>query len=232
MRKEFNKNGPFLGGNRLAFYAAGLMVFSALWWLPSFLAQRQKLREVYSELLTAKDRNQRLNQEIVELAKMVDGLVDNSEEAAPSTENPLMSAVLAKTPSLAPALGPISSPFGYREHPIYRITKHHDGIDIAARKNAPVMAAADGEVMKTGYTPGLGKMVEIKHFAGLTTRYGHLNDILVKKGQKVKKGDLIGKVGSTGTATSAHLHFEVNFLGKALNPKEFMVEKPKKSQTI
>ncbi len=209
---------------------AGLMVLSALWWLPSFFAQRQKLKEVYSELLSAQDKNQRLNKEILELAKMVDGLVE-SEKIQP-VENPLLKAVLNKIPSLVPASGPISSDYGQRMHPVFKISKHHAGIDIAAAKNSPVITSADGEVIRAGYLPGLGKMVEIKHMPGLVTRYGHLNDILVKKGQKVKKGDLIGKVGSTGTATGAHLHFEVNFNGKPVNPKEFMLEKALTDRSI
>ncbi|MCL4161808.1 UNVERIFIED_CONTAM: hypothetical protein GTU68_022461 [Idotea baltica] len=84
------------------------------------------------------------------------------------------------------------------------------------------MATADGQVLRAGRAGGYGNLVELRHAHGLTTRYGHLSKISVKAGQSVKRGDVIGKVGSTGRSTGPHLHYEVRNKGNARNPQPFM----------
>ena len=113
----------------------------------------------------------------------------------------------------------ISSRFGYRRDPFVRsMRKFHPGIDLAAPKGTPVYAAASGVVKTAGWHGGYGKFIKISHNSEIATAYGHLSKILVKRGQYVKKGTLIGRVGSTGRSTACHLHFEVRKKGKRVNP--------------
>lgn len=120
----------------------------------------------------------------------------------------------------------IGSYFGYRLHPILHIMRMHTGIDMNAPTGTPVYAAGDGVIVTAdGNNRGYGYMVEIDHKVdGLSSRYAHLSKILVKKGQHVKRGELIGKVGSTGLSTGSHLHYEVLINGKQVNPLRYMIE--------
>ena len=119
----------------------------------------------------------------------------------------------------------ITSPFGYREHPIQGVIKLHSGIDIGnAGFGAPVIAAADGIVTLASYNGGYGNCVMINHGNGISTLYGHGQKILTTVGTQVKKGDLIMEVGSTGNSTGPHLHFEVRINGKAVNPIPYLQE--------
>ncbi len=115
----------------------------------------------------------------------------------------------------------ISSPFGYRIHPIYKVKKMHSGIDIDAPSGATIAAANSGKVILAGWNGGYGNCVIIDHGDGIATLYGHQSKILVSVGDKVGKGDTIGKVGSTGLSTGPHLHFEVRKDGKAINPMPY-----------
>jgi murein DD-endopeptidase MepM/ murein hydrolase activator NlpD len=113
----------------------------------------------------------------------------------------------------------ISSGFGLRYHPILKRVRRHDGFDLAKPWGSPVYAAKSGVVVEAGWSEGYGQLICLRHQDGWTTRYGHLSKITVKVGQKVQRGALIGKVGSTGISTGPHLHFEVrNRDGKAVNP--------------
>ncbi len=118
----------------------------------------------------------------------------------------------------------ISSGFGYRMHPIKQRRIFHDGLDFATGKVGPgVYATGDGEVEKVRYNFfGYGNEVVINHGFGYKTRYAHLKDINVKKGQKVKRGEQIGTVGNTGQSTGPHLHYEVLYKTKPIDPAPFM----------
>ncbi len=125
-------------------------------------------------------------------------------------------------PSLKPVLsGVISSGFGLRRHPIYKVRKHHDGLDFSAAKGTPVYASADGTVSFTGRVNGYGKLIKLNHKYGFVTRYGHLSKIVVRRGQQVKRGQKIGEVGSTGLSTAPHLHYEVRYNGEPVNPSAY-----------
>lgn len=115
--------------------------------------------------------------------------------------------------------GRMSSGYGSRIDPFTKKQTFHGGIDIAAVKDTPVIASAEGDVLYSGKLGGYGKLVVIKHIMGYETRYGHLNKIDVKKGEKVKRGEVIGYVGNTGRATGYHLHFEVRRFSKNEKPK-------------
>ena len=118
-----------------------------------------------------------------------------------------------------PARGVITSGFGYRNHPILRRRKMHTGIDIGARMGSPVYAAADGEVFFASWRGGYGRCIILLHGGDVSTLYGHLSRINVSQGQTVKRGQVIGAVGSTGLSTGPHLHFEVRRRGVPVNPR-------------
>ena len=117
----------------------------------------------------------------------------------------------------------ITSRFGWRKHPISKKKQFHYGVDYGAPRGTPVWAVADGVVSRAGSAKGYGKLVTIKHRGGISTRYGHLSKISVKRGQKVRQRQMIGRVGRTGYATGPHLHFELRVDGKAINPRKLKV---------
>ena len=108
--------------------------------------------------------------------------------------------------------------FGWRKDPFTGRREFHRGIDIVAPVNTGVQASADGVVARSGRSPDLGNVLEIAHGYGYLTRYAHLNEFLVRRGDRVKRGELIGRVGSTGRSTGPHLHYEVFRDGRRVNP--------------
>jgi murein DD-endopeptidase MepM/ murein hydrolase activator NlpD len=132
-------------------------------------------------------------------------------------------ALAAATPSIWPAHGWLSSRVGSREDPITGGRDYHQGLDISADNGTPVYATADGIVRTTGREGSYGNLVVIDHEYGLETRYGHLSRYVVRPGAKVKRGDVIGLVGSTGRSTGAHLHYEVRVNGRLLNPLQLLL---------
>lgn len=133
---------------------------------------------------------------------------------------------LEATPSIAPSDGHLSSLFSRgRRHPVLRITRPHEGIDIAAPVGEPILAPAAGSVRFAGRKAGgYGKVVEIDHGFGYITRFAHASKILVKTGQKVKRGQTIAEVGATGLVSGPHLHYEVEVDGKAVDPLDFIIQ--------
>ena len=115
----------------------------------------------------------------------------------------------------------VASGYGYRNDPIYGTTKFHEGLDFAAQIGTPVFATADGVVEEAGWKGGYGQCIDLSHGYNYITRYGHLSEILVEPGKTVKRGEMIGKVGSTGKSTGPHLHYEVRFKDEAQNPVNY-----------
>lgn len=115
----------------------------------------------------------------------------------------------------------MSSGYGVRRDPIYGSSKFHTGLDFAAKTGTPVFATADGKVTEAGRQSGYGNCIDISHGYNYLTRYAHLSEILVKPGQEVKRGEMIGKVGSTGKSTGPHLHYEVRFKDEPQNPVNY-----------
>lgn len=149
-------------------------------------------------------------------------LAESMDEAADSLE--AHRDLLLSTPSILPTAGYISSRFSRsRIHPIHHQALPHEGMDISAPRGTPILAAAKGRVVRAGWTTGYGQMVEIDHGYGFITRYGHASKVLVRVGQSVGRGDIIAQVGSTGIATSAHLHYEVRLSGRAQNPMNYVL---------
>lgn len=131
---------------------------------------------------------------------------------------------ISSTPAITPVRGILTSGFGYRADPLTHGRGNHQGIDIAANYGQPVHASGDGIVLQAGDQGGLGKAVFLAHGYGMTSRYGHMSAITVRPGQRVKRGDVIGKVGNTGRSTGPHLHYEVRVDGEPLNPIGYMLD--------
>lgn len=134
------------------------------------------------------------------------------------------SSLLSHTPSIWPTRGWVTSTFGYRRSPFTGLREMHEGIDVATQRNAPILAPANGIVIRVGYHAGYGKMIELDHGYGVVSRFGHNSVNIVKTGQKVKRGDLIAKVGSTGRSTGPHLHYEVLLNGVPVNPYRYIFD--------
>ena len=133
-------------------------------------------------------------------------------------------SLLSSTPSIWPTRGWVTSEFGFRKSPFTGLREKHEGWDIAARSGSPVRATADGEVVVEGREYGYGNMVEINHGYGVVTRYGHNSKHLVKVGDRVKRGQVISLVGSTGRSTGPHLHYEVLLNSVPVTPKNYILE--------
>ncbi len=135
---------------------------------------------------------------------------------------------MRRTPSLKPTQGWITSPFAARRiHPLYGVEMPHEGIDIYAPVGTPIKAAAAGVVIDAGMTRGYGNLVTIDHGYGIVTRYAHTSKILVRRGQHVKRNDIIALVGHTGQATGPHLHYEVIVRGRHVDPRNFIFPDPR-----
>ncbi|MBY0553163.1 M23 family metallopeptidase [bacterium] len=133
-------------------------------------------------------------------------------------------SLLASTPSIRPARGPIGSRFGYRVDPINGKMKMHAGLDIVVSPGTPVRAPADGVVSFAGWDDFYGKLVSVDHGYGVLTRYAHNSQIYVQVGQKVSKYDVISATGSTGRSTGPHLHYEVRVNGVPVNPLNYILD--------
>ena len=117
------------------------------------------------------------------------------------------------------------SGFGWRIHPVHKVKKFHNGIDFTAKSGTPIQSTGDGVVARVQHKRmGYGKNVTIDHGYGFETLYAHMQDIDVKQGQKVKKGQRIGTIGSSGTSTAPHLHYEVKLKNKAINPIDYVLD--------
>jgi murein DD-endopeptidase MepM/ murein hydrolase activator NlpD len=131
---------------------------------------------------------------------------------------------LLRTPSILPAKGWTTSQFAVqRMHPIHHRELPHEGVDVAAPRGTPILAAADGTVTHVYNNGGYGLMVTVNHGHGLVTRYAHCSKAVVRQGQRVARGEKIAEVGMTGIATAPHLHYEVLQYGRPKDPKEFIL---------
>jgi murein DD-endopeptidase MepM/ murein hydrolase activator NlpD len=161
------------------------------------------------------------------------GTVQNLSQKAMSIESNLITLTnyfesdnlrLATTPSIMPTAGWISSVFGHRNDPFTGAWTMHYGLDVSTNLGNPIMATADGIVIKVETDKYLGKNVTISHGNGFTTVYGHMSNFACKAGQKVKRRDIIGYIGQTGKAAGPHVHYEVWRDGKRIDPRNFLLE--------
>jgi murein DD-endopeptidase MepM/ murein hydrolase activator NlpD len=131
--------------------------------------------------------------------------------------------MLTHTPSVWPVMGWVTSGFGFRTNPFTGLTQMHEGLDISNRVGTPVVATAEGIISDTGNDWVHGKILVISHGFGMTTRYSHLSKVMVRVGQKVKRGDKVAEVGTTGRTTGPHLHYEVRLNGIPVNPMRYVL---------
>lgn len=152
------------------------------------------------------------------------GSVAGAVDATTAYSSPLRESGVS-VPSRMPLEGAaLTSSFGMRTHPVLGGRRQHQGIDLAAPTGTPVYATADGVVSRADWFSSYGLFISVEHGASMQTRFGHLSRLAVTAGDSVKKGDLIGYVGSTGRSTGPHLHYEVRVDGLAVNPIPYMVE--------
>jgi len=133
-------------------------------------------------------------------------------------------ALASATPSIWPTHGGLTGFFGGRSDPFTGEPAYHQGIDISTEKGQPIYATADGVVDSAAYSGDYGNLVVLKHAFGLATRFGHLSKFNVSPGQDVKRGDIIGYVGSTGRSTGSHLHYEILVNGRLINPLQLLTQ--------
>jgi murein DD-endopeptidase MepM/ murein hydrolase activator NlpD len=129
---------------------------------------------------------------------------------------------LLSLPQCLPINGRLTSGFGYRRSPFGRRLEFHEGVDLAAPRGTPVRAVADGVVVFAGYKPGLGRTVVVDHGHGVQTVYGHHSRLMVSAGQRVRAAEVIAAVGDSGRSTGDHLHFELRFNGRAVDPWPYL----------
>ncbi|MBX3235906.1 MAG: M23 family metallopeptidase [Nitrospiraceae bacterium] len=165
----------------------------------------QQVRDSISALAKEASLEERVLQELTEVAEQ-------------------RSTQWASTPSIWPVRGWVTSGFGPRVSPFTEKPAWHDGLDIGAAANAPVQAPALGRVISVSFDSKMGNMVKLDHGYGIETVYGHLAKALVKEGQRVKRGEVVALVGSTGLSTGPHLHYMVKKNGQALDPTKFILD--------
>lgn len=172
--------------------------------------QVYQIKSSYEQLYRILNRLDVESQSVAELEKEI-----NKQEKKTSTRPAMM-------PIDNRQLTRFNSIFGLRLHPIYKEWRNHNGLDLTAPQGTPVYATGDGIITTTEWRGGYGNAIFLNHGFGFETRYGHLSRFNSSAGQHVKRGDLIGFVGSTGASTTPHLHYEVLYQGKYVNPVNFM----------
>jgi murein DD-endopeptidase MepM/ murein hydrolase activator NlpD len=138
-----------------------------------------------------------------------------------------INGAVTKVEVAVPSINPVdvmkfSSGYGYRSAPTRGASRNHKGLDIPGPVGTPIYATADGTIGRAQWVGGYGKFVEINHGNAVQTRYGHLSAMNVVPGQRIRKGDVLGYMGSTGRSTGSHLHYEVRIAGEAINPTAFL----------
>ncbi len=176
---------------------------------------------------TVASDNFRINPEDVKANETPLGVSDPDFRALHGNWGKINGLSVPKIDVSVPSMDPVesmtlSSGFGPRRAPIRGASRNHKGIDIPGPVGTPIFATADAIVAKSEWVRGYGKYVELSHGNEIETRYGHLSSFNVVPGQRVKMGDVIGYMGSTGNSTGSHLHYEVRISGLAVNPSSFL----------
>lgn len=153
----------------------------------------------------------KLQNKITNLIEQIKSKIEGNESAAQKIKNEFV----------LPVNGVETSAYGYREDPVTKEKKLHAGVDIDAKENTEVLASYDGKVKECGEDGQLGNYILIDHGGGIETKYAHLNKILVKKEDAVKKSQVIAKSGNTGKSTGPHLHFELLYMGENEDPDQY-----------
>ena len=179
-------------------------------------ARDNQILEVNNSQATQEQKLNELKKELYIQSKSYDELVS----LAKNKENMLQN-LPAIQPVLNKDLKQMASGYGWRIDPVYHTRRFHAGMDFAAPTGADIYATGNGQVISAGWQQGYGNCVQINHGYGYVTLYGHMSAFKVRAGQKVKRGDVIGLVGSTGKSTGPHLHYEVHYKGEIMNPQNY-----------
>lgn len=167
------------------------------------LAEQERLDEEYNELMATSER--------------IANMIRNLESGGTISSSSIVSSGYAW-----PIAGEITSPFGWRVHPVFGTEKFHTGLDIAADYGDPIVASNSGTVIYADWMGGYGNAVMIDHGGGIVTLYGHNSSLAVYDGQQVAKGQIIAYAGSTGYSTGPHCHFEVRIHGEVTDPLDYL----------
>ncbi|MBP2640583.1 MAG: envC [Firmicutes bacterium] len=178
--------------------------------------RRQERKAVLDSAVYERDMAEQAYQELVEMSRQIEQMIRNIQSGGSSA------AGIGSGRMMWPLSGPITSPFGWRIHPIFGTSRYHSGLDIGADYGDPVVAADSGVVIYADWMGGYGKAVIIDHGSGVSTLYGHNSDLVVGEGQRVNKGQVIARAGSTGYSTGPHVHFEVRLNGSPTNPLDYL----------
>ncbi|MEG6584956.1 murein hydrolase activator EnvC family protein [Dendrosporobacter sp. 1207_IL3150] len=180
------------------------------------IAARKNEREaVLASAVNERDTAEQAYQELLETSRQIEQLIRNSQSGKGGSTSG--TGIMAW-----PAAGPITSPFGWRTHPIFGTQRFHSGIDIGADYGDIVSAADGGVVIYSDWMGGYGKAIIIDHGGGISTLYAHNSELLVGEGERVRKGQAITRAGSTGYSTGPHLHFEVRENGSPVSPMGYL----------
>lgn len=180
------------------------------------LARANRAKRLYMEELLQNDKIlEEEEDKLIKFAKEIDSKIVKLQRV----EGPYSGGVMSWP---VPGHTRISSPYGYRIHPVFKTKKLHTGIDIPAPTGTNVIAANDGTIIYSGTLGGYGKTIMIDHGGGIVTLYGHNSSLVVSEGAQVKRGDTIAKIGSTGISTGPHCHFEVRKNGSYVDPMPYL----------
>lgn len=159
--------------------------------------------------------------------KKIKNLVSNIEIKIHELDQYLLDkdSILKSTPTVLPVVGWITSYFGHRMSPYAGSLKMHEGIDVGAPSGTPIFSSADGLITFSGVKSGFGNFIQVDHGYGIESFYAHSKELVAKKGERVKRGQIIAKVGNTGHSTGPHLHYEIRVNGIAVDPLYFILEK-------
>ncbi|WP_195937850.1 murein hydrolase activator EnvC family protein [Romboutsia sp. 1001713B170131_170501_G6] len=183
-------------------------------------SDKSELEALKRELETEEDN---LQNELEKLAaEAAAKQAQETQQSAASTDENLNGAIISSGSWPVPGHSRISSPYGYRLHPVLNVQKIHTGIDIPAPKGTPAVATDSGTVIYSGLKGSYGNTVMIQHDNGKVSLYAHNDQLLVSVGQKVQKGQAVTKIGNTGRSTGPHLHFEIRINGKHTNPMPYI----------
>ncbi|NCJ07860.1 peptidoglycan DD-metalloendopeptidase family protein [Synechococcales cyanobacterium C] len=185
-----------------------------------FEAQAKAQSQLVSRLNADRQALEAAENQLVEDSRRLGIIIQ--QRLAVRTTLPGVDRILGTGQMGIPAQGPITSHFGWRQHPILGSSRFHSGTDFGAEHGSPIWAADAGFVIFAGWYGGYGNTVVLDHGNGLTTLYAHASEILVAEGQPVQKGQVIAAVGSTGLSTGPHLHFEVHRQGEPMDPLAFL----------
>jgi len=179
--------------------------------------RRQERKAVLDSAVYERDMAEQAYQELAEMSRQIEQMIRNIQSG-----NRGGSAAVGSGRMMWPISGPITSPYGWRTHPIFGTSRYHSGLDIGADYGDAVVAADSGVVIYADWMGGYGKAVIIDHGSGVSTLYGHNSELVVGEGQRVNKGQVIARAGSTGYSTGPHVHFEVRISGSPTNPLDYL----------